>query len=811
MWVVDVLCKGLLFYSQTKTFDASSKNSNPANLLLSFAIFLLSSIMLFLNCWSDVITNPSYLEAEKPCPYLKSSFLNRVLYSWCTPLILKGFRKDLNLNSLWSMMPSLDSKTSSDLFDRHYTPNSKSAGSFQQKSKGKLKYSVLPALIKCFWPTFLYGALMKLGADILSLLTPQIMKMMIQFAEIPNQDEVDTTESWKGYFYGFLLLVTLGTQSILQNQYLEKMFLLGMKARTTLTAVIYKKSLLVPLSTRKESSIGEIVNLMSVDVQRIMDVFPYINMIWSAALQITVSAFFMYKELKEATFLGIGILIFLMPLNFILGHFMKVYQIQQMKLKDQRIKMINEILNGMKVLKLYAWEETFIEDILQIRTKEINILRKNALLNALMSLFWTVAPFTVGLGAFTYYVLIGNTLTADNAFVTLSYLNIIRVPLAMLPMMILLIIQVSVSLKRINTFMNTEELDLSAISHDDSVNNNSAVSMQNVSLKWSIDEPYVLEDIYLEAPKGSLIAIVGSVGSGKTSLLSGILGELDIASGSINTQGNIAYVPQQPWIQHSTLKDNITFGKDVKADKYMQVLADCALTKDLEILPAGDQTEIGEKGINLSGGQKQRVSLARAVYSDADLYLLDDPLSAVDSHVGKHIFDHVIGPNGVLNKHTRILVTHGISFLPETDHIIVLANRTISEQGSYEELVKKKGNFAKFLLEYQVEDDFDADSCNLETISMENLTSTSSFGDSISSKSNVIVNGKLSDGNAKNDLVQKENIETRCADESLCFLCQSNWTTSLFSVHTITGTLHCIQQIYQLLARYVDRKYISKL
>ena len=200
--------------------------------------------------------------------------------------------------------------------------------------------------------------------------------------------------------------------------------------------------------------------------------------------------------------------------------------------------------------------------------------------------------------------------------------------------------------------------------------------------------------------------MVGTVGAGKTSLLSAVLGEVDIVSGNINTQGQIAYVPQQPWIQHCTLKSNIIFGKEVNTNKYRQVLDDCALTRDLDILPAGDQTEIGEKGINLSGGQKQRVSLARAVYSDADLYLLDDPLSAVDSHVGKHIFDHVIGPNGALKNHTRFLVTHGISFLKETDHIIVLENGTISEQGSYEDLTMKNGNFAKFLLDHAIKEDF---------------------------------------------------------------------------------------------------------
>lgn len=165
-------------------------------------------------------------------------------------------------------------------------------------------------------------------------------------------------------------------------------------------------------------------------------------------------------------------------------------------------------------------------------------------------------------------------------------------------------------------------------------------------------------------------------------------------------QGTIAYIPQQAWIQNATLRDNILFGKPFDKVLYNRVIEACALTQDFQMLPAGDQTEIGEKGINLSGGQKQRVSLARAVYHNSDIYLFDDPLSAVDSHVGKHIFDNLIGPQGVLNAKTRILVTHGISFLPKMDYIIVLQNGEISESGTYTELLRKRGAFADFLIEH---------------------------------------------------------------------------------------------------------------
>lgn len=209
-----------------------------------------------------------------------------------------------------------------------------------------------------------------------------------------------------------------------------------------------------------------------------------------------------------------------------------------------------------------------------------------------------------------------------------------------------------------------------------------------------------LKDINMVVPKNTLCAIVGPVGSGKSSVIQAFLGEMDKLSGTVNTVGSIAYVPQQAWIQNATLRDNILFGRKYDRKRYNRVIDACALRADIDILSAGDETEIGEKGINLSGGQKQRVSLARAVYSEADLYLLDDPLSAVDAHVGKHIFEEVIGPNGILGKKTRVLVTHGITFLPQTNNIYVMKDGQISESGSYHELLSKRGAFSDFLLQY---------------------------------------------------------------------------------------------------------------
>lgn len=242
---------------------------------------------------------------------------------------------------------------------------------------------------------------------------------------------------------------------------------------------------------------------------------------------------------------------------------------------------------------------------------------------------------------------------------------------------------------------------------------------------WGGEET-TLKNVSMSVQKSTCVAVVGTVGSGKSSLVSAFLGEMDKVSGRVNTVGKIAYVPQQAWIQNATFQDNILFGKPLDQKLYDKVIDACALKPDIEILPGGDQTEIGEKGINLSGGQKQRVSLARAVYNDADVYFLDDPLSAVDSHVGKHIFEQVLGPTGILANKTRLLVTHGITYLPSVDNIFVMKDGEISESGSYTELLEKKGAFAEFLIQHiqevgGEEEDLEEIKAQLETVGGEDL------------------------------------------------------------------------------------------
>ncbi|ODM89209.1 Multidrug resistance-associated protein 1 [Orchesella cincta] len=489
------------------------------------------------------------------------------------------------------------------------------------------------------------------------------------------------------------LFATSIIQTIFLAQYFHKMFVLGMRIKASVTSAVYRKALKISNAARKESTTGEIVNLMSVDVQRLMDLVAYLNMLWSAPFQIGVALYFLWDTLGPSVLSGVAVMILLIPVNGWLAGKVKNLHGQQMKNKDNRVKLMSEILSGIKVLKLYAWELSFKDQVHKIRDREMIVLRKAAFLNAGTTFLWFCAPFVVALVTFATYVLVDeeNVLDSEKAFVALTLFNIMSMPMTMLPMMIVMSAEASVSLKRLGKYLNAEEIDEDAVQHDSTTDD--PVVIEDGDFAWEAENK-TLTNINVRIKPGQLVAVVGIVGSGKSSLIASLLGELIKLRGKVVTKGSIAYVAQQAWIRNCTLKDNITFGKPFDKQKYNNIIDCCALKPDLDILPAGDQTEIGEKGVNLSGGQKQRLTVT------PDVYLFDDPLSAVDSHVGKHIFDKMLGPQGLLAGKTRLLVTHGITYLPQTDHIIVLKDGQISEEGTYKQLLAKKGAFADFLVQH---------------------------------------------------------------------------------------------------------------
>ncbi|KAL5281122.1 ABCC2.2 family protein [Megaselia abdita] len=702
--------------------DTSWEDYKYISFMIYFS-FVLASLVL--NCFGDKQPlDTKYPRGKMECPENSASFLSRLTFSWFDGLAWRGYRNPLEEKDLWDLRPVDASKEVMPLFAKYWnktvqknkvdktfvSPSAKFAKAENKvyfenpkSTKAKKDSSILPSICKSFGGVFLFGSFLKLINDLLMFASPEILKLIIQFVDSKfSDDETAPTPEplWRGIFYSVLLFIVAGLQTFVLGQYFQRMMVVGLRIRTALINAIYRKALVISNTAKKESTVGEIVNLMAVDAQRFMDLTTYLNMIWSAPLQITLAIYFLWQILGASVLAGLAVMLLMIPINGWIANRIKILQVNQMKYKDERVKLMNEVLSGIKVLKLYAWEPSFEEQVLKIREKEIQTLRSAAYLNAGTSFLWSCAPFLVSLVTFATYVLVDekNNLDAKTAFVSLSLFNILRFPLAMLPMLITNMVQTQVSVSRINKFMNSEELDPENVQHENK-HAKTPIIIEDGTFSWGNDE-VTIKNINIKAPKNSLIAIVGTVGSGKTSVISAMLGEMDKMKGYVNTVGKVAYVPQQAWIRNCTLRDNILFGLPYDRKKYNQVINACALKADIDILSSGDQTEIGEKGINLSGGQKQRISLARAAYSDADVYLFDDPLSAVDSHVGKHIFEEVIGPNGILSRKTKILVTHGIVFLPQVDNIYVMKDGEVSESGTYKELLDKKGAFSDFLMQH---------------------------------------------------------------------------------------------------------------
>ncbi|KAG6932529.1 multidrug resistance-associated protein 1-like [Chelydra serpentina] len=508
---------------------------------------------------------------------------------------------------------------------------------------------------------------------------------------------------WKGYGYAIALLAVVVLQTLVHQLYQRFNMLTAVKIKTAAVGLIYKKALSLANSSRRKYTTGEIVNLMSADAQQLMELTVNLNLLWSAPFQILMAIVFLWQELGPSVLAGVAVLVLVIPINAFVAAKVKQLRKRQMKNTDQRVKLLNEILHGIKILKLYAWEPSYQKKVVEIREREIDVLKSSGYLTTFSMLTLTCIPFMVSLATFGVYFLLDeeNVLTATKVFTSISLFNILRLPLFDLPTVISAVAQTKVSLGRLEDFLYSEDLDPQDI--DTNYSGNHAVGFIGASFRWEKTGPSILNNLNMKIPEGSLVAVVGQVGSGKSSLISAILGEMNKFEGTVQRKGSVAYVSQQAWIQNTILQENILFGSGLNRPYYERVLEACALLPDLEQLPNGDQTEIGERGVNISGGQKQRVSLARAVYSNADLYLLDDPLSAVDVHVGKHLFETLIGPSGLLKNKTRILVTHNLTLLPQTDVIIVLEGGRIAHMGTYQELLSERANFAELLQVFSTE------------------------------------------------------------------------------------------------------------
>ncbi|KAN0041553.1 hypothetical protein ACTFIV_004095 [Dictyostelium citrinum] len=669
---------------RTLTLAISGKSNHiDVGFLEYFSYFVGYCLILILSITSvlffDNLESYQNLEENEISKEVNANLFSRLTFWWINSVLVKGHKKALEISDVPTLGEIDQSIFLSEKFEKAW-----------EDQLNKPNPSLPWALAKAFGPHFYIAALFKIIQDLLIFVGPTLLKKVLGFVE--SRD--DSEDTYDGLIYALLYFLAPVVQSLLLHQYFHRCYRVGMWLRSAVVTAVYKKAL--KTSLREGTTIGEIVNLMSVDAQKFMDLCPYLHMIWSAPLQLAISLILLYRILGPSVFAGLGIMLVMIPINLAISNLAKKRQTISMKLKDRRTKAVNEVLNGIKVIKLYSWEQSFMDHVNEIRNKELDVMKAIKYIQGFSLLLWSMSPVFVSVSTFTVYIMTGNVLSATQAFPALSLFNVMQFPINMLPSVVSSIIEASVSIARLQKFLLKKDLDPKVVEHH--INEEGvAVKMDNATLEWEPNKP-VLHDITLKIKKGELVAIVGQVGSGKSSIVSSLVGDLDKTKGTVAVSGSVALVSQQAWIQNATLKNNILFSKELNEDKYQSVVQACCLEPDIKILPGGDQTEIGEKGINLSGGQKQRVSIARAVYNNADVYIFDDPLSAVDAHVGKAIFKNVLSnQDGILCDKTRILVTHAVHYLPHVDRIILMKDGRIAEEGNFETLMEAGSHFTELM------------------------------------------------------------------------------------------------------------------
>eukprot|EP01083_Nonionella_stella_P065153 170468_1 len=616
-----------------------------------------------------------------------ASLLSVLTFSWMTPLFVSGYRKQIEFENFDLLMNKHRARTLSLKFSRAWEKQKEHA---RVRKSTLTQWSLMSALSSAHGKIFYQAGFMKRLSDSLMFSGVKLLNELIRFAE--NK----TAPLWQGYAIAAAMFVLAMLTTFILHQYFQRVFRTGMYLKTSLVSAVYSKSLRLSGTSRQEKTTGEIVNLMATDSQRINDLFPYIHMLWSAPLQICLAVLMLYQQVGPSVFVGLFVMLALMlPVNAAVMKRLQSVQKRIMGIKDKRVKVTNEVLASMKVIKLYAWENSFKAKITQIRQTELKDLKTFVILRTMMSVFWGSTTILVALSTFAAYTLLGNELTPTTAFTALALFNLLRFPVQFFPMVITQAIEAGVSFQRLVDFLNAPEIRPTVCSESGAVGD-CAVSVEHADFYWDdACSANALTDVNYAVKRGQLAMIVGRVGSGKSALLSALTGDLVQNSGTISVDGAVAYASQTAWIQNASVRDNILFGSDYDRRWYRKVIFACALQPDLDVLPAGDKTEIGEKGINLSGGQKQRVALARAVYRRTPIYLLDDTLSAVDAHVGKHIMEHCI--LGLLRDATVIFATNSIHFLEKADHVAVLESGTITHQGTYAELTRSELDLARLL------------------------------------------------------------------------------------------------------------------
>ncbi|OWM79612.1 hypothetical protein CDL15_Pgr023024 [Punica granatum] len=553
------------------------------------------------------------------------------------------------------------------------------------------KPSVLWTIMLCNWRDILISGFFALLKILTISAGPLLLNAFIEVAE---------GKEWfpyEGYLLAISLFFSKSLESLSQRQWYFRSRLIGIKVRSLLSAAIYKKQLRLSNSARLVHSGSEIMNYVTVDAYRIGE-FPFwFHQTWTTSLQLCIALMILFRAVGPATIASLLVIILTVLCNTPLAKLQHKFQSKLMVAQDERLKASSEALVNMKVLKLYAWEihfKSMIENLRKIEEKWLSAVQLRKAYNSF--LFWS-SPVLVSAATFGACYFLKIPLHASNVFTFVATLRLVQDPIRSIPDVIGIVIQANVAFTRIVKFLEAPELQSGKVRRKSSLKPGAhIVSIESANFSWEENSQIpTIRNISLKVRPGEKVAICGEVGSGKSTLLAAILGEVPNTRGTIEVHGRIAYVSQTAWIQTGSIQENILFGSPMDSQRYRHTLESCSLVKDLDLLPYGDHTEIGERGVNLSGGQKQRIQLARALYQDADIYLLDDPFSAVDAHTASSLFkDYVMG---ALSDKTVFLVTHQVDFLPTFDSVLLMSDGKILQAAPFDHLLASSTEFQELV------------------------------------------------------------------------------------------------------------------
>ncbi|KAL3741425.1 hypothetical protein ACJRO7_016980 [Eucalyptus globulus] len=614
---------------------------------------------------------------EQVCPERHVNIFSRIYFGWMTPLMRQGYNRPITEKDVWKLDSWDQTETLFKRFQKCWAKES-------QRPKPWLLRALNGSLGGRFW----LGGFFKIGTDLSRFAGPTLLNHLLQSMQRGDP-------AWIGYVYAFLILVGVSFGVLCEAQYFQNAFRTGFRLRSTLVAAIFHKSLRLSHEGRKKFQSGKITNMITTDANALEQICQQLHNLWSAPFRIVIAMVLLYQQLGIASLLGCLMLVLMIPLQTVIISKMRKLTKEGLQWTDKRVSLMNEILAAMDTAKCCVWEKIFQFRVQEVRNDELSWFRRAQLLSAFNSFVLNSIPVIITVVSFGTFTLLGGHLTPAKAFTSLSLFAVLQSPLNRLPNLMSQFVTANLSLQRLEELLLTEERVV--VPNPPIEPGQPAISIRDGHFSWDskVEKP-TLSNINLDIPVGSLVAIVGGTGEGKTSLISAMLGELPpISDACITIRGTVAYVPQVSWIFNATVRDNILFASEFEPERYWKVVRVTELEHDLDLLPGRDLTEIGERGVNISGGQKQRVSLARAVYSNSDVYIFDDPFSALDAHVGRQVFNSCIKEN--LRGKTRVLVTNQLHFLPQVDQIILVHEGMVKEEGTFEELSRNGVLFQKLM------------------------------------------------------------------------------------------------------------------